>query len=571
MPSEVRTTPNQESNEGTTITDGQTTLEQLVATTTDTATAPLGQAQQEQEVQNPTQDSIVDTTIPSTDNHVASINVTPTLHGHPPPPTQVKNEGEEPETNQAASPSNDENDARDRKNEERRKRYRERKCQDEATAAAVAAAVAAAAAAVVAAPSAAATDVTAAVASMSHSTTAATAAAVMAGASQAAPAQPTTEPKTGEGNRGSIDESRIRAIAIAAETAAAAAVADHGPLFTSAQAEAVASVATAAAVAAAQSASAAAPPAAVLSPPVTAAPSFLPNDKHRTIPMVAIPSLASPATASTSSSSHEDHLAARRLKDRQRYASMTPEQRQSYNAKRRAQYHRQTENSRERRRDRERARYHSLDNNSAKDRNARRARLERERYAKLSPEELKERNRKRRERAKKDRSKSVAVKAEENAEGATEDKEKANATADANSISRTRKRRRVTTSPMAQDGITTLAAASPMGNVSLPPIEPSILVDSNIAAATAGATVLPTIAPFVKGEQPASSLQSNLLNSGTTAPPSSMECHEQIPPMGAAESNEIGVPAAATKQEDNTAAMTVEDCLLQGEGEIATV
>lgn len=37
------------------------------------------------------------------------------------------------------------------------------------------------------------------------------------------------------------------------------------------------------------------------------------------------------------SQSHEDQLASRRLKDRQRYASMTPEQRQIYNAKRREQ------------------------------------------------------------------------------------------------------------------------------------------------------------------------------------------------------------------------------------------
>mmetsp|Transcript_57277 Transcript_57277/g.85341 ORF Transcript_57277/g.85341 Transcript_57277/m.85341 type:complete len:556 (+) Transcript_57277:125-1792(+) len=555
MPSEVRTTPNQESNEGTTITDGQTTLEQLVATTTDTATAPLGQAQQEQEVQNPTQDSIVDTTIPSTDNHVASINVTPTLHGHPPPPTQVKHEGEEPETNQAASPSNDENDARDRKNEERRKRYRERKCQDEATAAAVAAAVAAAAAAVVAAPSAAATDVTAAVASMSHSTTAATAAAVMAGASQAAPAQPTTEPKTGEGNRGSIDESRIRAIAIAAETAAAAAVASHGPLFTSAQAEAVASVATAAAVAAAQSASAAAPPAAVLSPPVTAAPSFLPNDKHRTIPTVAIPSLASPATASTSSSSHEDHLAARRLKDRQRYASMTPGQRQSYNSKRRAQYHRQTENSRERRRDRERARYHSLDNNSAKDRNARRARLERVRYAKLSPEELKERNRKRRERAKKDRLKNVAVKAEKNAEGAAEDKEEASVASDDTAAAQMPKRRRVTTSPTAQHK----TSSAPIMNVALSPM---LRVDRDLA------TTITTMAPSVETQNVTNPSSSAMEPNGPTPPlatPTSTKLTRHFSSI--TRSNGKGVPTIAIAQEEST---TVDERLLQN-GEVVTV
>jgi len=32
---------------------------------------------------------------------------------------------------------------------------------------------------------------------------------------------------------------------------------------------------------------------------------------------------------------HEDQLATRRLKDRERYANMTPEQRQVYNSKRR--------------------------------------------------------------------------------------------------------------------------------------------------------------------------------------------------------------------------------------------
>ena len=99
------------------------------------------------------------------------------------------------------------------------------------------------------------------------------------------------------------------------------------------------------------------------------------------------------------SHSHEAQLAARRLKDRQRYASMTPEQRQAYNAKRREQYHRQSENSRVKRRERERARYHSLTQPAAKERNARRARLERERYQRLSPEELEAKNRKRRERA----------------------------------------------------------------------------------------------------------------------------------------------------------------------------
>lgn len=96
---------------------------------------------------------------------------------------------------------------------------------------------------------------------------------------------------------------------------------------------------------------------------------------------------------------HESQLASRRQKDRQRYANMTPEQRQVYNAKRREQYHRQTDNSRVKRRERERSRYHSLNNDAAKDRNARRARLERERYQKLSGDELEHKNRRRRERA----------------------------------------------------------------------------------------------------------------------------------------------------------------------------
>ena len=99
------------------------------------------------------------------------------------------------------------------------------------------------------------------------------------------------------------------------------------------------------------------------------------------------------------SQSHEAQLAARRLKDRQRYASMTAEQRQAYNSKRREQYHRQSENSRVKRRERERTRYHSLNNDAAKERNARRARLERERYQRLSTEELEKKNRRRRERA----------------------------------------------------------------------------------------------------------------------------------------------------------------------------
>ena len=102
---------------------------------------------------------------------------------------------------------------------------------------------------------------------------------------------------------------------------------------------------------------------------------------------------------SKKSHSHEDQLASRRMKDRQRYASMTPEQRQIYNSKRREQYHRQNETSRHRRRERERQRYHSLTSDSAKERNNRRAKLERERYQRLTPEELEAKNRQRRERA----------------------------------------------------------------------------------------------------------------------------------------------------------------------------
>jgi hypothetical protein len=99
------------------------------------------------------------------------------------------------------------------------------------------------------------------------------------------------------------------------------------------------------------------------------------------------------------SQSHESQLAARREKDRQRYSNMSGGQRQVYNAKRREQYHRQSENSRVKRRERERSRYHSLNNDMAKDRNSRRARLERERYQRLSSDELESKNRKRRERA----------------------------------------------------------------------------------------------------------------------------------------------------------------------------
>lgn len=96
---------------------------------------------------------------------------------------------------------------------------------------------------------------------------------------------------------------------------------------------------------------------------------------------------------------HEQHLATRRQKDRERYASMSSEQRESYNCKRREQYHRQSETSRKKRRERERIRYHSLNDNKAKERNIRRASLERMRYKRLSGEELASRNARRRSRA----------------------------------------------------------------------------------------------------------------------------------------------------------------------------
>lgn len=97
---------------------------------------------------------------------------------------------------------------------------------------------------------------------------------------------------------------------------------------------------------------------------------------------------------------HGNLLAARRMKDRRRYATMSPTQRAAYNAHRRNLYHKQGETARQRRRERERQRYHSLEGEDQKDRNARRAKLERDRYQKLSKEELADRNRKRRERAK---------------------------------------------------------------------------------------------------------------------------------------------------------------------------
>lgn len=97
---------------------------------------------------------------------------------------------------------------------------------------------------------------------------------------------------------------------------------------------------------------------------------------------------------------HGNLLAARRMKDRRRYATMSPTQRAAYNAHRRDLYHKQGETARQRRRERERQRYHSLEGEDRKARNARRAKLERDRYQKLSKEELADRNRKRRERAK---------------------------------------------------------------------------------------------------------------------------------------------------------------------------
>ncbi len=114
-----------------------------------------------------------------------------------------------------------------------------------------------------------------------------------------------------------------------------------------------------------------------------------------------IAQIAAESTGNTSDSgkTHEQHLASRRQKDRDRYASMTNEQREAYNKKRREQYHRQSEISRKKRRERERNRYHSLTADKAKERNARRAALERDRYKKLTPAELAERNAKRRERA----------------------------------------------------------------------------------------------------------------------------------------------------------------------------
>ena len=83
--------------------------------------------------------------------------------------------------------------------------------------------------------------------------------------------------------------------------------------------------------------------------------------------------------------SHETHLANRRQKDRARYASMSPEQRQAYNSKRRQQYHKQSNNQRQKRRDRERERYHSVEDEDRRKRNQKRAEMERLRYKRLNP------------------------------------------------------------------------------------------------------------------------------------------------------------------------------------------
>ena len=106
-----------------------------------------------------------------------------------------------------------------------------------------------------------------------------------------------------------------------------------------------------------------------------------------------------PAANEATGGNRGDHLAGRRKKDRERYAAMTDEARDAYNSKRRSQYHKQGKDQRQKRRDRERTRYHSVDDDSRGKRNTRRAEMERNRYKKLTPEDLTERNKKRRERA----------------------------------------------------------------------------------------------------------------------------------------------------------------------------
>lgn len=134
------------------------------------------------------------------------------------------------------------------------------------------------------------------------------------------------------------------------------------------------------------------------------------NEFPQDVGNVAVPSLPAPKLMNMEhevpypdapDGEQEDNLlAARRMKDRRRYATMSPTQRAAYNAHRRELYHKQGETARQRRRERERQRYHSLEGEERKARNARRAKLERDRYQKLSKDELAERNRKRRERAK---------------------------------------------------------------------------------------------------------------------------------------------------------------------------
>ncbi len=126
---------------------------------------------------------------------------------------------------------------------------------------------------------------------------------------------------------------------------------------------------------------------------------------------------AANSVSSAGMDNHEQHLASRRQKDRERYASMTKQEREAYNKKRREQYHRQSEESRRKRRDRERKRYHSLNSENAKERNARRASLERERYKKLSATELAARNARRRERAAMLRAQKKAMQEYENEDG----------------------------------------------------------------------------------------------------------------------------------------------------------
>jgi hypothetical protein len=103
--------------------------------------------------------------------------------------------------------------------------------------------------------------------------------------------------------------------------------------------------------------------------------------------------------ASNKVEQHQGMLAVRRLKDRDRYAHMTTEQRNAYNKKRRDQYHKQSETTRTKKRERERYRYNSASPDAANKRNSRRAKLERERYAKLTSKDLATKNLKRRERA----------------------------------------------------------------------------------------------------------------------------------------------------------------------------